>query len=99
MYNVIKYSSNYSETTRRLRCYSKGEAINFNSGDGKTDNLKSFMYKIKMLENTNVQRAPNEANGTLKVATIAVQLKYLNNSWGSLEIPLINCRVELNLKY
>ena len=52
-----------------------------------------------MLENTKVQRAPNEANGTLNVATIAVPLKYLNNSWGSLEIPLINCRVELNLKY
>ena len=99
MYNIIKYSSNYSETTRRLRCYSKGEAINFNSDDAKTDNLKSFMYKMKMLENTKVQRAPNEANGTLKVAKIAVPLKYLNNSWGSFEIPLINCRVELNLKY
>ena len=99
MYNVIKYSSNYSETTRCLQCYSKGEAINFNSDDAKADNLKSFKYKIKMLENTKVQRAPNEANGTLKVATIAFPLKYLNNSWGSLKIPLINCRLELNLKY
>ena len=44
MYNVIKYSSNYSETTRRLWCYSKGEAINFNADDAKTDNLKSFKY-------------------------------------------------------
>ena len=77
MYNVIKYSSNYSETTRRLWCYSKGEAINFNADDAKTDNLKSFKYQIKILENTKVQRAPNEANGILKIATIAVPVKSL----------------------
>ena len=28
---------------------------------------------------------------------IAVPLKYLSNFWGSLEIPLINCTVELSL--
>ena len=99
MYNVIKYSSNYSETTRRLWCYSKGETINFDANDAKTRHLKSFKYKINILENTKVQRAPNEANRILKIATIAVSLKYLNNSWGSLEIPLINCKEELNLKY
>ena len=31
MYNVVEYSSNYSETTRSLWFYSKGEATDFNS--------------------------------------------------------------------
>ena len=99
MYNVIEYSSNYSETTRILWCYSKGEVKHFNADDAKTDNLKSFKYKIKILENTQAQRAPNKANGILEIAMIAVPLKFLNNSRGSLEISLINCKVELNLIY
>ena len=28
-----------------------------------------------------------------------MQLKYLSNLWRSLEIPLINCKVELKLKW
>ena len=32
-----------------------------------------------------------------KGVKIAVTLKYLNNFWKSLEMPLINCRVELSL--
>ena len=30
---------------------------------------------------------------------IAVPLKYLSNFWRLLEIPLINCKVELKLKW
>ena len=28
---------------------------------------------------------------------MAVPLKYLNNVWRSLEMPLINCKIELSL--
>ena len=38
------------------------------------------------------------ANGILKNAIIAVPLKYISNFWRLLEMPLINCKVELNLK-
>ena len=38
--------------------------------------------------------APNNNDGILK-NTIAVPLKYLSNFWRSLEISLINCKVEL----
>ena len=30
---------------------------------------------------------------------IAVPLKYLNNFWRSLEMLLINCKIELSLKW
>ena len=47
--------------------------------------------------NTAAQPAPNAANGILKNATMAVSLKYLNNFWRSIERPLINCKVDLEL--
>ena len=40
-----------------------------------------------------------EANGTKNGVKIAVPLKYLSNFWRSLEMPLINCKVELSLKW
>ena len=38
------------------------------------------------------------ANGILENATIVLSLKYLSNSWRSLQMPLINSKVELKLK-
>ena len=37
MYNLIEYSSNYSETTGSLWFYFKDEAINFNANIANTD--------------------------------------------------------------
>ena len=42
---------------------------------------------------------PNQANGILKNAAIAVPLKYLSNFWRSPEMPLINCKTELKFKW
>ena len=99
MYNLmIEYSSNYSETTGSLLFHSKDEATDFNNNIASTDNFKSFKYKAKLLWNTEAQ-ADNAVNGILKNATIAVPLKYLNNFWRLLEMPLINCKVELKLRW
>ena len=94
MYNIIEYSSNCSKTRGILWFYSKEEATNFNSDIANDNNFKSFKYKAKLLENK-----ADGPNGILKNATIAVPLKYLSNFWRSLEIPLINCKVELKLKW
>ena len=59
--------------------------------------LNLSKYKAKLLGNIIALSNPN-ANGILKNATIAVPLKYLSNFWGSLELPLINWKVELKLK-
>ena len=37
------------------------------------------------------------ANGILRNATIALQLKHLSNLWRSPKMLLINCKVELKL--
>ena len=86
MYNLIEYSSNYTETTRSLWFYSNDEATDFNNNIANTDDFKSFNYKAKLSGNTDVQRNPNNANGTLKNATITVPSKYLSNFWRSFEM-------------
>ena len=53
----------------------------------------------KLSGKTVAQPNPNHANGILKIATIAMPLKYLSNFWISLEIPLINCKVEVKLRW
>ena len=61
---------------------------------GNTNCSNCKLLKLKV-----AQTASNAANGILKNATIAVPLKYLSNFWRSLEIPLINCKVELKVKW
>ena len=58
-------------------------------------NFESVKYKAKLLGITEV----DGANEILKHAPTAVPLKYLSNFWRSLEMVLINCKVELKLKW
>ena len=56
------------------------------------NNAPSFKYKKSIIGNTK----DNETKSKVK---IAAPLKYLSNFWRSLEMPLINCKVELSLKW
>ena len=56
------------------------------------DNAPSFKYKSNLIDNA-------EDDGTKNGVKIAVPLKYLSNFWRSLKMPLINCKVELSLKW
>ena len=58
-----------------------------------TINFRYFKYKTKLLENTAAWLAPNQANGIIKNAIIAVPLKHLSNYWRPLKIPLINFKI------
>ena len=90
MYNLIEYSDNYSDTSGCLWQFKRDEIVN--NADVSNDNASSFKYKANLVGNT-------EANGTKNGVKIAVPLKYLSNFWRSLEMPLINCKVELSLKW
>ena len=46
-----------------------------------------------------IQETVEEKNGVKIAIKIAIPLKYLSNFWRSLEMPLINCKVELSLKW
>ena len=57
-------------------------------------NSKSFDYKVKLLGN------PNHVGGIARLnVKIVIPLKYLSNFFRSSEMPLINCKVKLNLTW
>ena len=86
MYNLIEYSDNYSKTSGSLWQYFRDEP-NDNPADS-----ESFKSKIKIAGKT-----PNNANE--KDVEIMIPLKYLSNFWRNLEMPLINCEVNLILTW
>ena len=59
------------------------------------NNASSFKYKVNIIGNT----VADGANRKKESVKIAVPLKYLNNYWRSLETLLINCKVEILLKW
>ena len=86
MHNLIEYSNNYSKTSWNLWQYCKDEPYD------DIANSESFQFKIKITGNT-----PNAGN--TKDVKIAVPLKFLSNFWRILEMPLINCEVNLILTW
>ena len=65
-----------------------------NNADLTIDGSKSFKYKAALLGKT---ANHNDGKSFVKDAKIVVPLKYLSNFWRSLEMPLINCKVYLEL--
>ena len=57
MYNLLEYSSNYSNARGSSWFYFKDEATNFNLDIADTDNFKSFKYKTKLLGKTEAEGA------------------------------------------
>ena len=96
MYNLIEYSDNYSKTSGSLWEYCKeilavndaGNTVDFN-GANATD---SFDFKTKITGQT-------DDDERIDNVEIMVSLKYLRNFWRTLEMPLINCEVELILTW
>ena len=93
MYNLLEYSKNYRKTTGSLWNYHRDEP-NSNIGDNNIThsilNSKSFDYKANFMEN-----GVTHDNLTKNDVKIVLPLKYLSNFWRHLDIPLINCEVEL----
>ena len=93
IYKLLEYSLNYSDTTGSLWFHSKDKPTNFNDAIADNNNFKSLKYKTKLIGSTAA------ANGILEDTTIVVSLKYVTNFKRSLEMQLINCKVELKLKW
>ena len=99
IYNLLEYSSNYSDTACSLWFYSKDEATNFNANIEDTNTFKSFSYKTKLVEST----VDDGDNGIRKNVTIAVSLKYLSIIFGDCSkcfwlMPLMPSRIKTQRK-
>ena len=95
MYNLIEYSDNYVKTTGSLWQYCKdiparnaNDEIIIFSEDNTTD---LFKFKAKIKGQT--------GNDGTKDVEIMVPLKYISKFWRTLEMPLINCEVNLILTW
>ena len=86
MYNLIEYSDNYAKTSGSLWQHFRDEP------DDNIEDSESFKSKIKITGKT-----PDDDNE--KDVEIMVPLKYLSNFWRTLEMPLINCEVKLDLTW
>ena len=102
MYNLIEYSDNYSKTSGSLWKYCKeipavddnGAIIDFNWANT-TD---SFNFKTKITGQTAANNNDGNIAGRVDVE-IMVPLKQLSIFWRTLEMPLINCEIELILTW
>ena len=96
MYNLIEYNDNYSKKSGSLWQYCKeipvvddeGNFINFNG----TNESDSFDFKTKITVTT----AANNDDGNI-VGRVDIEIMVPLNFWRTLEMPLINCEIELIL--
>ena len=86
----IEYSDNYSHTSGSFyefkRDKIKGNVDLAVDAQHIPNNSSSFQYKSSIITDKNCVK-------------IAAPLKYLSNFWRSLEMPLINCKDELSLRW
>ena len=88
--NLIEYSETYSDTSGSLWNFKRDEIER--DVDLTIENAFSFKYEANFIGNTENNRIKNGVK-------VALPLRYLSNFWRSLEMPLINCKVELSLKW
>ena len=84
---MLEYCKNYSKTTGSFWNYYRDEPDSGadNNINYSIQNSKSFDYKTREKDEKDVE--------------IVVSLKYLSNFWRALDIPLINCEINLILTW
>ena len=85
-YNLIKYSDVYLKTSGSLWQYRNEPALDNNN------NIINFPAKQQITGKT-------RNGGTKYIEISMVLLKYLSNLQRTLEIPLISCEINLQLKW
>ena len=99
MYNLIEYSGNYADSSGNLYQFKRDESPKNDAGNPNNialHNSTSFKYKVSLLGKTD---DADHNDRSLKNTKIVVPLKYLSNFFRSLEMPLTNCKIHLELNW
>ena len=99
MYNLIECSDNYADSSGSLYQFKRDESPMNNVGNPNNvalDNSTSFKYKVSLLGKAT---HADSNDRLLKNTKIVVLLKCLSNFIRSLEMPLINCKIHLELNW
>ena len=89
MYNLLEYSDNYQDSTGSLYQFKRDEPPDDNADVA--SNTTSLVYKSKLIKGTD----DNDVNNI----KLVVPLKYVSNFFRSLEMPLVNCKIDLELTW
>ena len=95
MYNLIEYSENYSDISGSLWQFKRDE-VPVNNADLPIISSLSFKYKAALV---GITEDRNNGSSFVKNTKIVDLLNYLSNFWNSLEIPLINFKIRLELNW
>ena len=97
MYNLIEYSDKYADSSGSLCQFKRDESPTNNDGNPlyiALDDSTSFKYKASIK-----QDYAADDDRPLKNIKLVVPLKYLSNFSKSLQMPLINCKIHLELNW
>ena len=94
MDNLIEYSDNDQDSSATFYQYTRDEPPEDDAvADLTADNSDYLKYKFKLLGN--VIEVAGEAAGVRRLnVKVVVPLKYLSNFFRSLEMPLVNCKID-----
>ena len=89
MYSLLEYSDNYQDSTGSLYQFKRDEAPDDNADVA--NNTPNLVYKSKLISGTDDNNVNN--------VKLVVPLKYVSNFFRSLEMSLVNCKIDLELTW
>ena len=89
MYNLLEYSDNYQDSTGGIYQFKRDKPPDDNANVGNA--TTSLVYKSKLIKGTDDDNVNN--------VKLVVPLKYVSNFFRSLEMPLVNCKIDLELRW
>ena len=89
MYNLLEHSDNYQNSTGSLYQLKRDEPPDDKADVGNA--TSSLVYKSKLIKGTD--------NNNVNNVKLVVPLKYECNFFRSLEMPLVNCKIDLELTW
>ena len=89
MYNLLEYSDNYQNSTGSLYQFKRDEPPDDNA-DVANDTTR-LVYKSKLIKGAD--------NNNVNNVKLVVPLKYVSNFFRSLEMTLVNCKIDLELTW
>ena len=87
MYNLLEYSDHYQNSTGSLYQFKRDEPPDDNANVGNA--TTSLVYKSKLIKGTDDHNVNN--------VKLVVPLKYVSNFSRSVELPVVNCKIDLEL--
>ena len=85
IYKLLEYSDNYQDSTGSLYQFKRDGPPVDNANVG--NNTTSLVYKSKLIKGTD--------NNNVNNVKLVKPVKYVSNFFRSLELPLVNCKINL----